>query len=156
MLLHTASFYTARVYAKKLFFTQQACTHSNLLHSKSLQREASKWPFNAYFSPLGASFLQNLASKGKKVGIEGCRPPDCLEPLVKRESCYGFFTAFFQQNVEKYGFATSRLVWELLRFFRSFFSKTLKRYGLITVLLQVGLQIIAMFFWFDPFFGHYG
>ena len=29
---------------------------------------------------------------------------DRLEPLVKCESRYGFFTAFFQQNVEKIRF----------------------------------------------------
>ena len=41
------------------------------------------------------------------------------------------------------------LVWELLRFFYSFFQQNVETYDFAT-------GRIAMLFWFDPFFGHYG
>ena len=61
------------------------------------------------------------------------------------ESCYGFLRPFFNKMSKKYGFATGRLVWELLRFFTVFFNKMLKKYGFST-------GRTAMFFWFDHFF----
>jgi hypothetical protein len=62
-----------------------------------------------------------------------------------------FFTDFFQQHVEKYGFATGRLVWELLRFFFYVFCSTNieKKNGSAT-------GRTAMFFWFEHFWCHYG
>ena len=61
------------------------------------------------------------------------------------ESCYGFLRPFFNKMSKKYGFATGRLVWELLRVFTAFFNKMLKKYGFAT-------GRTAMFFWFDHFF----
>ena len=68
------------------------------------------------------------------------------------ESCYGFSLPFFNKMSKKYGFATSRLVWELLVlrfFFRLFFSKTLKKYGFATgrTANDCNVLLIWQFFW---------
>ena len=61
------------------------------------------------------------------------------------ESCYGFLRPFFNKMSKKYGFATGRLVWELLRFFTALFQQNVEKYGFAT-------GRTAMFFWFEHFF----
>ena len=41
--------------------------------------------------------------------------------------CYGFLRFFFNKMLKKYGFATSRLVWEQLRLFTAFFQQNVEK-----------------------------